>query len=63
MAVCSFCGNTMKKGTGKIFVKTDGKIINFCSKKCEKNTFKLKRKPRTTKWTDEYQKVKKGMKA
>jgi large subunit ribosomal protein L24e len=63
MALCSFCGKTIIKGTGKIYVKTDGKILNFCSRKCEKNLLKLKRKPRTTGWTEEYHKVKKGMKA
>lgn len=63
MASCSFCGNTIKKGTGKMYVKTDGRILYFCSKKCEKNLLKLGRKPRTTKWTEEYQSVKKGAKA
>jgi len=51
MAVCSFCGETLKRGTGKMFVKKDGKIFYFCSTKCEKNLLKLKRKPITTKWT------------
>jgi large subunit ribosomal protein L24e len=59
MARCSFCREVIEKGTGKIFVKTDGKILNFCSNKCEKNMLKLKRKPRDTKWTKEYQNIKK----
>lgn len=63
MALCSFCGNTIRKGTGKMYVKTDGRILYFCSMKCEKNLLKLGRKPRTTKWTEEYQSVKKGAKA
>ncbi|MBD3313897.1 50S ribosomal protein L24e [Candidatus Woesearchaeota archaeon] len=63
MPLCSFCGKTITKGTGKVYVKTDGKLLHFCKMKCEKNMLKLKRKPRTTKWTDEYQKVKKGIKA
>ncbi|MBS3119963.1 50S ribosomal protein L24e, partial [Candidatus Woesearchaeota archaeon] len=41
MANCSFCGSTIEKGTGKIFVRKSGKIENFCSKKCEKNLLKL----------------------
>lgn len=41
-------------GTGKIYVKKDAKIFYFCSNKCEKNTFKLKRKPRNEKWTEYY---------
>ncbi len=54
MAKCSFCGTNIEKGTGKMFVEKDGKILFFCSSKCEKNQFKLKRKPRSTKWTKHY---------
>lgn len=56
---CTFCGNDIKKGTGKMFVKNDGKIFYFCSSKCEKNLLKLKRVARETKWTLESQKIKK----
>lgn len=48
---CSFCNETLKPGTGKIYVKSDGKILYFCSMKCEKNMLKLRRKPLKTKWT------------
>ncbi len=58
MAKCSFCGVNITKGCGKMFVQTDGKILNFCSNKCEKNLFKLKRKPRDLKWTAEARKFK-----
>jgi len=50
MAKCSFCSRDIEKGTGKIFVKKDGKPIHFCTTKCEKNALKLKRKPRDLKW-------------
>lgn len=50
MAKCSFCGNDIEKGTGKIYVKKDGKILHFCSRKCQKNMLKLKRKPTKLKW-------------
>ncbi len=60
MAKCDFCGKAVEAGTGKIFVKRDGKIINFCSSKCEKNLLKLRRKPLVTKWTDAYHKQKSG---
>ena len=56
MALCSFCGENIRKGTGKIYVKRDGKILYFCSNKCEKNLLKLKRKSITTKWTKLYKK-------
>jgi len=54
MVKCSFCGKTIPQGTGLMYVKKDAKIIYFCSRKCEKNLLKLKRKPRTQKWTESY---------
>jgi len=53
MVNCTFCGHTLEKGTGKMLVKTDGRLQYFCSSKCEKNLYKLKRKPREQKWTNE----------
>jgi len=53
---CSFCGNELKPGTGKIFVKKDGKLLYFDSMKCEKNLFKLKRNPIHVKWSKFYKK-------
>jgi len=60
MAKCDFCGEAIEAGTGKMFVKKDGKILFFCSSKCEKNLLKLKRKPLVTKWTGIYHKQKGG---
>ncbi|MBN2567498.1 50S ribosomal protein L24e [Candidatus Woesearchaeota archaeon] len=57
---CTFCGNDIEPGTGTLYAKTDGKIIHFCSSKCEKNMLKLKRKPRTVAWTAEAQSLKRG---
>ena len=59
---CSFCKQNINRGTGKIYVQKTGKLLYFCSSKCEKNMLKLKRKQRTTKWTQEYQDIKKGTK-
>ena len=56
MADCSFCEKKMEKGTGKIFVFKTGKILNFCSSKCEKNMLKLKRKARNLKWASKKKK-------
>ncbi|HIQ50242.1 MAG TPA: 50S ribosomal protein L24e [Nanoarchaeota archaeon] len=47
---CSFCKREIEPGTGKMFVRTDGKILYFCSSKCEKNMLELKRNPRKVKW-------------
>jgi len=58
MAKCTFCGEFIEKGTGKMYVKVDGKILYFCSSKCEKNMLKLKRKPITTRWSRRFTKYK-----
>ncbi|MFH1636806.1 MAG: 50S ribosomal protein L24e [Candidatus Woesearchaeota archaeon] len=50
MVKCSFCEVEIEKGTGMMYVQKDAKILNFCSKKCEKNMLKLKRKARKQKW-------------
>lgn len=48
---CSFCGSTLKAGTGTMFVKKDAKLLYFCKSKCRHNMIDLGRKPRNTKWT------------
>ncbi len=47
---CSFCGKEVKPGKGLKYFKKDGTVINFCSRKCEKN-FEMGRKPSKLKWT------------
>ena len=59
MVKCDFCKYELEPGTGKMFVMKDGRVYHFCSTKCEKNLFKMGRKPRTTRWTDEFSQVKK----
>lgn len=56
---CSFCKKEIEKGTGKMFVKTDGKVFYFCSNKCDKNMLKLKRKPAKIRWATKKKKVNK----
>lgn len=51
---CTFCGNVVRRGTEVIYVTKRGKALYFCSQKCEKNMLKLRRKPRETKWTEDY---------
>ncbi|MBN2733326.1 MAG: 50S ribosomal protein L24e [Methanomicrobiaceae archaeon] len=48
--VCSFCGEQVEPGTGKMYVKKDGSIFYFCSSKCE-NNYLLGRVPRRVAWT------------
>ena len=64
MAKCTFCGRSIPKGTGMTFVRKTGKILNFCSRKCEKNMLKLGRIPRKVTWTEAAmsQKKKRGSK-
>ena len=54
MPKCTFCKALIEKGTGKIFVHTDGRVAYYCSMKCEKNQLKLKRNPVNIKWTGQY---------
>lgn len=54
MTICSFCGKQIPRGTGKIFVKDNGAILNLCSMKCEKNMLVLKRDARKFKWTKSF---------
>lgn len=58
MAKCTFCDKEIEQGTGKIYVKKDGKIFWFCSNKCEKNALKLNRKPANIKWTGHHKEEK-----
>jgi len=41
---CTFCSITIRPGAGKLFVRKDGSILTFCSRKCEKNLLQLKKK-------------------
>ncbi|MCD6411879.1 MAG: 50S ribosomal protein L24e [Thermoplasmata archaeon] len=54
--ICSFCGNEIEPGTGKLYIRKDGTIYHFCSSKCQKNMLKLKRIPRKVRWTRFYSK-------
>jgi large subunit ribosomal protein L24e len=60
MLLCTFCGKDIPKGTGKMYVKNDGKVYYFCAMKCEKNMLKLGRTPRKIEWTNEYHRLKKA---
>jgi len=53
---CSFCGNEIEPGTGKLYAKRDGTVLFFCKNKCQKNMLDLKRIPRRVKWTKYYTK-------
>ncbi|NOZ80108.1 MAG: 50S ribosomal protein L24e [DPANN group archaeon] len=60
MVKCSFSGENIPPGTGKMYIKKDGKVLYFKDSKSQKNYLKLGRKPRNTKWTKEAHRVKEG---
>ncbi|MGE4275093.1 MAG: 50S ribosomal protein L24e [Candidatus Methanomethylophilaceae archaeon] len=51
---CSFCGVEIEPGTGKMYIKKDGTVYNYCTNKCYKNQIQMKRVPRTTTWTKQF---------
>lgn len=56
--VCTFCGDEIEPGTGRMYIKKDGVVYNFCSSKCFKNLVVLGRVPRRTTWTRFYEREK-----
>ncbi|MBU1941134.1 MAG: 50S ribosomal protein L24e [Candidatus Thermoplasmatota archaeon] len=54
---CSFCGSEIEPGTGKLYIKKDGTVLNFCKNKCQKNMVQLNRVPRRVQWSKYYQKL------
>jgi len=54
---CSFCGNEVEPGTGKMFIRKDGTVFIFCSKRCQRNLLRLGRVPRWTPWTQAYRRA------
>jgi large subunit ribosomal protein L24e len=56
--VCTFCGSEIEPGTGRMYVKKDGVVYNFCTSKCFKNMVVLGRVPRRTTWTRYFEREK-----
>ncbi|MBM3304103.1 MAG: 50S ribosomal protein L24e [Candidatus Aenigmarchaeota archaeon] len=59
---CSFCGNAIPAGTGLMFVRNDGRILTFCSSKCDRN-MEMGREGKKKKWTKFFEKGAAGAKA
>ena len=53
---CSFCGKDIDRGTGMMYVKLDGSILRFCSKKCRISQVNHKRNPRKIKMDNKIRK-------
>ncbi|MFX0013479.1 MAG: 50S ribosomal protein L24e [Promethearchaeota archaeon] len=51
---CAFCGHDIEAGTGISFVRRNGQLVRFCSRKCRRSLLDFKRDPRKFKWTKKY---------
>jgi large subunit ribosomal protein L24e len=56
--ICTFCGTEIEPGTGRMYIKKDGVVYNFCTSKCFKNLVVLGRVPRRQTWTRYYEREK-----
>lgn len=52
--VCSFCGNPIEPGTGKMFIKRDGSVYYFDRARCQSSLLEKGRLARRLKWTKHY---------
>ncbi len=43
--ICSYCGQPIEKGTGKLYARKTGKVFYFCTRKCEKIMIDQGKKP------------------
>jgi large subunit ribosomal protein L24e len=51
---CSFCGNEIPKGRGKMLVRNSGQLLYFCGSKCQKNQA-LNRDGKRVRWTKKFE--------
>lgn len=54
IAKCNFCGKEQEDFKGVYLAKNDGTTMYFCSSKCRKNTFNLKRDKRKVRWAEAF---------
>jgi len=47
---CAFCGRPIPPGTGIMYVRADGTVLRFCSRKCFVSLVKYGRDPRRQVW-------------
>jgi large subunit ribosomal protein L24e len=48
---CAFCGREFPHGVGMLYVKRDGSMLWFCSRKCRVYMVEQKKDSRKLKWT------------
>ncbi|AET32702.1 MAG: 50S ribosomal protein L24e [Pyrobaculum sp.] len=53
---CAFCGADIPPGYGIMYVRTDGTVVRYCSRKCFVSATRFKRNPRKLAWVRKQQK-------
>ncbi|WP_333638738.1 50S ribosomal protein L24e [Pyrobaculum aerophilum] len=53
---CAFCGADILPGYGIMYVKSDGTVLRFCSRKCFVSAVKYGRNPKKLAWVRKRQK-------
>jgi len=48
---CAFCGREFPHGIGMLYVKRDGSMLWFCSRKCRVYMVEQRKDPRRLRWT------------
>ncbi|MDJ0273787.1 MAG: 50S ribosomal protein L24e [Nitrososphaerota archaeon] len=48
---CAFCGREFPHGVGTLYVKRDGSLLWFCSRKCRVYMIEQRKDPRKLRWT------------
>lgn len=51
---CDFCGKPIQPGKGTMYVKNDGAVFNFCTRRCRFMKLKYHKNPRRARWTKFY---------
>jgi len=57
---CSFCGQDFPHPQGLTYVKNDGSLLHFCSRRCKVSLLNFRRDARKIKWTAYYGKKEKA---
>ncbi len=63
LPICHFSGREIPKGKGIMYVKKDGTVYWFYSRKEKKNFLNLKREGRRVKWTPNYREFMKAQRS
>jgi large subunit ribosomal protein L24e len=51
MPICAYCKKDFDRTSGKAVIMNSGKILYFCSGKCDAYMLELERNPKRLKWT------------